>query len=119
MFAVLAAASELTGGLLTAAGLFGPVGPALIVLVMIVAAGTIHIKNGFFSQKNGFELNAVYIATALAAAFGGAGPLSLNAALGRSRYFTEGVDASTIAAGIAIGFVSLSLRRATGVSPSH
>jgi putative oxidoreductase len=119
VYAVLAAGSELAGGLLTGAGFLGPVGPALIILVMIVASGTIHVKNGFFSQKNGFELNAIYVAASLAMAFGGSSEFTLDAALGMSGYFTEGVVASTILVGIMIGSVTLGLRRATGVSASH
>ena len=39
-FAAAAGASEFGGGLLVALGLLGPVGPALVVSVMIVAAGS-------------------------------------------------------------------------------
>src|SRR3954465_9831588 len=38
-FAAAAAATELSSGLLVALGLFGPVGPALMLSVMIVAFG--------------------------------------------------------------------------------
>jgi len=44
---------------------------------MIVAVGTMHLRNGFFAAKNGFELNAFYVAAALALAFGGPGPSHL------------------------------------------
>jgi putative oxidoreductase len=110
LFAGLAAGGEIIGGLLTALGLFGPAGPALIVLVMIVAAGTIHIQNGFFASKNGFELNASYVAAALALAFVGPGSLSLDAALGLSSYFTAPVVTAAIAAGAVIGLINISLR---------
>ncbi len=45
-FAAAAALSELGGGLLIALGFLGPVGPALIVAVMIVAALTVHWGHG-------------------------------------------------------------------------
>src|SRR5205814_7539283 len=40
VFATAASLAELAGGLLAALGLLGPIGPALIVSVMIVAAMT-------------------------------------------------------------------------------
>ncbi len=114
LFASLAAYGELAGGILTALGLFGPTGPALIVLVMVVAAGSMHVRNGFFASKNGFELNAFYIAAALALAFGGPGPLSLDGVLGLEKYFSGPVDATVIGAGILIGLINLTLRRTAG-----
>lgn len=119
LFAGLAAGGEVVGGLLTAAGLFGPVGPALIVTVMIVAAGTLHVKNGFFSQNNGFELNAFYVAAALVLAFVGPGALSLDTLLDLSRYFTEHVNASAIEVGTLFGFLNLGLRRPTAAQLPH
>lgn len=114
LFAGLAAYGEITGGLLTALGLFGPIGPALIVLVMIVAAGTMHIQNGFFAAKNGFELHAFCVAAALALTFGGPGAFSLDGVLGLDRYFSGPVDATVIGAGIVIGFINLTLRHTGG-----
>jgi putative oxidoreductase len=111
IFAALAAYGEITGGLLTALGLFGPVGPALILLVMIVAAGTLHIQNGFFASKNGFELNAFYIAGALALTFGGPGALSLDGVFGLGRFFSGTANAAAIAVGAAIGLITLTIRR--------
>ena len=119
LFAAFAACGEVAGGLLTALGLFGPIGPALIVTVMIVAAGTMHFKNGFFASKNGFELNAFYVAAALAFTFGGFGALSLDAFFGLDGYFTSQVDASVIGAGVVAGFISLGLRRGTGAGDTH
>ena len=50
LFALAAGLTEAAGGLLTAAGLLGPVGPALVVSVMIVAIGVSHWGQGFFAQ---------------------------------------------------------------------
>jgi putative oxidoreductase len=111
LFVGLAVTGEIVGGLLTVAGLFGPVGPALIVLVMIVAAGTIHFKNGFFSQNGGYEINALYAMAAIALAFAGPGDLSLDAAVGIRTYFTEAVNVAVIATGMVLGFINLGLRR--------
>jgi putative oxidoreductase len=114
LFAGLAAYGELVGGLLTDLGLFGPIGPALIVLVMITAAGTMHVQNGFFASKNGFELNAFYVAAALALTFGGPGAFSLDGVLGLDRYFSGPLDATVIGAGVVIGLINLTLRHAAG-----
>src|SRR5688572_20157667 len=42
-FAFMAGATEITSGLLIALGFLGPVGPALMLSVMIVAAFTVHL----------------------------------------------------------------------------
>ena len=46
LFAATAGASEVVGGLLIAGGFFGPVGPALVLAVMIVAIFAVHIQHG-------------------------------------------------------------------------
>jgi putative oxidoreductase len=84
LFAVAASAGEIVAGILTVLGLGGALGPALVVMLMLVAIFTVHISNGFFQQANGWELNAFYITTALAVAFAGNGPISLDNALGLS-----------------------------------
>src|SRR5215470_9273999 len=55
LFATAAALGEVGSGVLVALGLFGPVGPALMLSVMIVA-GSIHWPNGLFAMNNGYEL---------------------------------------------------------------
>ncbi len=118
LFAAPAAYGEIAGGALTALGLFGPVGPALIVLVMIVAAGTVHLKNGFFASKGGVELNAFYIAASLALAFAGPGVFSVDNLAGLDTYFSGQIDALVIGAGIVAGVATLALRRPmTGAAP--
>ena len=42
LFATAAAVGETVSGLLIAFGLFGPVGPAILLSIMIVAAVTVH-----------------------------------------------------------------------------
>ena len=75
--AILAGTGEFGGGLLTALGIFGPIGPALIIAVMTEAILTVHIKNGWFSQKNGMEFPFTVAAGALLLAFTGPGTYSL------------------------------------------
>jgi putative oxidoreductase len=80
IFAWMAGLGEAGGGLLTLLGLGGALGPVLIVLVMIVAVGAVHISKGFFVSNGGWELNAAYVAGALAIAFAGNGAYSLDSA---------------------------------------
>jgi putative oxidoreductase len=113
LFSLLAGLSEIAGGLLVALGLLGPVGPAFIVMVMIVAAGSVHLKNGYFTEKQGIELNMVYIAAALAFAGGAWGKYSLDGMLHLAGFWTHRLDALVIAIGALIGAINLCLRRTT------
>src|SRR6185369_14156924 len=81
LFAAAAAYTELAGGLLLALGFLGPVGPALVLSVMIVAAVTVH-WHGIFAASNGVEIPLLYAAAAVALAFTGPGAVSLDALLG-------------------------------------
>jgi putative oxidoreductase len=82
VFAFFAGLGEFGGGLLMALGLGGALGPAVIVLVMLVAIFTVHISKGFFITNGGWELNAAYIASAIAVAYAGNGAYSLDRILG-------------------------------------
>lgn len=79
--AVLAGLAEFGGGLLVAAGLFTPVGAALLILTMIVAIASVHAKNGFWSTAGGYEYNLLLIAVAVGLILSGAGAYSLDALL--------------------------------------
>jgi putative oxidoreductase len=80
-FAILAGLGEFTSGLLVALGFLGPVGPALMMAVMSVAAVQSWNK-GFFAMNGGFEVPLLYASAALALSFIGPGRFSLDAALG-------------------------------------
>jgi putative oxidoreductase len=80
--AAVSGLSEFGGGLLLATGLLTPVGAAAIAGVMLVAIGSVHIKNGFFNGANGYEFNLVLAIGAVAVAFTGPGQLSLDRAFG-------------------------------------
>jgi putative oxidoreductase len=82
--ALMAGLAETSGGLLLALGLATPVAAALIFIVMLVAAVTVHIRKGFFVQKGGYEYTLVLGVAALSVAFTGAGSLSLDGLLGHS-----------------------------------
>ncbi|MCX7569421.1 DoxX family protein [Tumebacillus sp. DT12] len=73
LMAFIAGLSELVGGALFAAGVFTPVGAALIVITMLVAIFTVHGKNGLWATQNGMEYNLVLIALAVGVALIGPG----------------------------------------------
>ena len=72
-YATIASAGELASGLMVAVGVLGPVGPAIMISVMLVAAISVHWKNGLFAASNGIELNVLYATGALGFALSGFG----------------------------------------------
>jgi len=110
LFAAAAAYTEIAGGLLVALGLLGPVGPALILSVMIVAAVTVHWGH-VFAQSNGVEVPLLYAAFAVAVALTGPGRWSLDALLGLQSWSTPLVAIVALALGAIGGFGNLALRR--------
>ncbi|MEB3980052.1 DoxX family protein [Mycobacterium sp. 663a-19] len=81
--AAFAAISELVGGLLLAVGLFTPVGSAVVVATMIVAAAAT-APNGLWNLRGGSELALLYGVIAASLAFTGPGKYSLDHAFGFS-----------------------------------
>jgi putative oxidoreductase len=81
-FASAAVWNEIGSGLLIALGLGGPIGPAGVLSGMIVAAETVHKKNGYYAGQGGIELNVLYSVGALLLASSGYGALSFDRALG-------------------------------------
>lgn len=81
-YATSASYAELAAGIGIVVGLGGPLAPATALSIMIVAAASVHAKNGFFAQNGGYELPFLYGAAAVALAADGYGALSLDGALG-------------------------------------
>jgi putative oxidoreductase len=108
-FAMAAGVTEFAGGLLLALGLLGPLGPAMVISVMIVAAVTVHLSHGLFAQNNGVEVPLLYGVGAAAIALIGNGAYSLDAALGLS--WPAEVVWIALGLGILGGFANLALRR--------
>lgn len=110
-FAFAAAITELGGGLMLALGLLEPVGAALIVSVMIVAAGSVHWQNGLFATTNGIEVPLLYGVTAAALGLTGPGAYSLDRAFGLESLWTPQVTLTLLALGVLGGLANLALRR--------
>jgi putative oxidoreductase len=109
-FAALASVSEIGGGVLIALGLLNPVGAALVVAVMIVAA-SVHWPNGLFATSNGIEVPLLYGVVAAALALTGPGAYSIDALLGLTSLWTPAVSWSFLAIGLVGGVANLALKR--------
>lgn len=93
---------ELFGGLALIAGAFVEVVGVPLIAIMLVAMFTVHFRNGFSSINTigltpagplfgppGYEVNLLYVSGLLALIAAGAGPLSVDAWLGRGRVGDE------------------------------
>jgi putative oxidoreductase len=109
-FATLASVTEVASGLLVALGFLGPVGPALMISVMLVAAISVHLKNGLFATKNGIEVPLLYATGAFGLALTGFGNYSLDALLGIRTAWTPGITWAVLTVGIVGGIANLVLR---------
>jgi putative oxidoreductase len=110
-FAATAALTEIASGLLVTFGLLGPVGPALMLSVMIVAALSVHWPQGVFAQNNGIEVPLLYAVAAITLGLTGFGAYSLDAAFGLSDHWTPALTWGALAIGALGGVVNAGLRR--------
>jgi putative oxidoreductase len=108
-FAAAAGFTELAGGTLLALGLLGPLGPAMIISVMVVAMATVHWQKGVFASTDGIELPLLYAASAAALALTGFGAYSLDGLLRLS--WPPAVAWAAIGLGVAGGLANLAIRK--------
>jgi putative oxidoreductase len=116
-FAGAAAVAEVASGVLIAVGLLGPVGPALMMSVMIVAAISVHWPNGLFAVSNGIEMPLLYAAVGAGLTLTGPGLFSLDALLGVASVWTPALSHTALLVGIVGGVVNLALRRTPSRAP--
>src|SRR5262245_60354105 len=89
---------ELVGGVLILLGAFVALAAIPMIVVLVVAILSVHLPNGFSSIKlqsfdaagahfgqPGYETDLLYVAALVALCLGGAGPLSIDRLLSRSR----------------------------------
>jgi putative oxidoreductase len=119
LFATVAAGTELVSGLLVVLGLLGPVGPALMISVMIVAIFSVHWKNGVFAQSNGIEVPLLFATGAFALALTGPGSFSLDAILGLQPLWGTEIGVIALAVGVLGGIGNLILRRPPRTGEAH
>jgi putative oxidoreductase len=110
LFATMAGLGEFTSGILIVLGLLGPVGPALLLSVMIVAMMQGY-PNGFFAMNNGIELPLLYAAAGIALAFTGPGRYSLDSAVGLGGLSTPTVQVVALIVGALGALGTLLVRR--------
>src|SRR4051794_16810012 len=103
-WAALAGASEFGSGLLTALGLFSPLGPIAMFGPMLMASVTAHAGKPIWVTSGGPELPVAYMANATALALAGPGRFSLDNLLGvKIPGALVALTAAGVAAGLAIG----------------
>jgi putative oxidoreductase len=117
-FAFASGVSEFTGGWLFVLGFLGPVGPALILAVMLVASISVHLQNGLFAATNGVEVPLLYATAAVGVALIGFGTYSLDAALDLAPYWTPGLIGLALVAGVLGGVGNLLLRKSPPTTPT-
>jgi putative oxidoreductase len=82
VMASLAGLAEFAGGLGLALGFLTPLAAIAIVVVMLNATFTVHLKNGFWNTAGGYEYPLVMSAIAVGIAAAGPGDASADNALG-------------------------------------
>jgi putative oxidoreductase len=109
------ALSETIGGGLTAAGFLSPLGPAMMIGSQVVAIKKVHLKNGLWASRGGYEYNITIMAACFALAADGPGLLSVDWVLGKQR---SGLKWALVAAALGLGAAAATLRFADQLTPA-
>ncbi len=109
-FATAASAAEMTSGVLISLGALGPVGPAILTSVMLGAIESVHRPKGYWASSGGYEMNTMYLATALLLANHDYGSLSLDGLFGLTKKIRPSFAWLAIAGGVA-GALSILAQR--------
>jgi putative oxidoreductase len=118
--ATAAGAAEAGGGAAILLGFQTPLAASTLIATMLTAIKRVHLKNGPWLSKGGYEYNAVLIAAAATLAEIGPGPLSFDALIGKERKgFGWGLAALTAgAAGAAAAHFYSESQQEEGNAPS-
>jgi putative oxidoreductase len=108
-FAIISALAELLGGLLLAVGLATPLAAAVLVAQTVVIIAAAHWKRGFFNRDNGYEFPLSLGAGIVAILLGGAGRVSLDAAIGFDP--SQEVRVGLLVVGVLAGSLALAVPR--------
>jgi putative oxidoreductase len=81
LMALLAGAAEFFGGLALVVGLLVRPAAAALAFAMLIAIFAVHLGNGFFLDKGGYEYALALFAASLSLLFSGAGRLSIDRAI--------------------------------------
>lgn len=85
LMALLAGASEFFGGLALVIGVLVRPAAAALAFAMLIAIFAVHIGNGFFIDKGGYEYALALFAASLSLLFSGGGRFSVDSALSGER----------------------------------
>ena len=103
--------AETFGGAALALGVATPLAGAALIATMVTAVRKVHLKNGLWNSKGGYEFNAVLTTAVVAVVADGPGILSVDGIAGKRR---GGIGNALFAlgAGVAGSFAATELARA-------
>jgi putative oxidoreductase len=120
IMASLAALAEFGGGLGLALGFLTPFAAIAIVVVMLNATIAVHLKNGFWNTKGGYEFPLLMSAAAVGMSAAGPGDASLDNALGFMGALSGDIWALVvIVAGVVISTLTMTAGRHHEQLPGH